>query len=415
MGDVHYAPEKWNTHAKSFLKCPDLRSAVLFAVEKCPVAFLDEVSDFVTNLDQLLGEAVVIFPSSVSRILAANGLTRKVIETAFISRNELDRARWVLDQWDIPLRARVYVDEAHRCGRSASRKWAWSLRGHRAERYLTNSRGVSTSFLVTMSHDRVLDWKITQPPPGQTSVHFLLLALETLLPHMNAYDPALPWYQQEERCVLILDNARVHDQAAIAQIQAAGVLVRLLPPYSSDSNPIEDVLSVGSSWLRRRVTPEQIYEGPFVCIALMLSSISSAMCRGFVKAAVRNYTLYILPHVSNALPTAFSRYQKRSTTAVCHCSHQYNHYQRFPTHFSTLPDDIRLIFPSLNATLNTEEAEKLRSAAGACHQSARNGMSHAGQRREPGTTAGVIAPAAVAVRRWEGRYEGVCVRCGTPE
>jgi len=152
---------------------------------------------------------------------------------------------------------------------------------------------VSTIFFVAMSHDRVLDWKITQPPPGQTSVAFLHFALENLLPHMKAYDPALPWSQKDERCVLILDNARVHDQAAIALIHAAEVLVRLLPPYSPDFNPIEDVSSAGSSWLRRHVTPEQFNEWPFLCIELMLSSISSAMCRGFVKAAVRNYTLYI--------------------------------------------------------------------------------------------------------------------------
>jgi len=78
-GEVHYAPKKWHTHADSFPKCPDLRSAVLFAVQQCPEAFLDEVSDFVTNLYQLLGKDVVISPSSVSRILAANELTRKVI------------------------------------------------------------------------------------------------------------------------------------------------------------------------------------------------------------------------------------------------------------------------------------------------------------------------------------------------
>jgi len=111
-----------------------------------------------------------------------------------------------------------------------------------------------------MSHDRVLGWKITQPPPGQTSVDFLLFALENLLPRMNAYDRAFPWSQQDERCVLILEKARVYDQAAIALIQAAGVLVRLLPPYSPDFNPIEDVFSVGSSWLRRHVTPEQFNE-----------------------------------------------------------------------------------------------------------------------------------------------------------
>jgi len=188
-GDVHYAPEKWNTHADNFLRCPDLRSAVLVAVEQCPEAFLDEISDFVTHLHQLLGDDFSISPSSVSRVLAAHGFTRKVIESAFISRNELARARWVHDQWDIPLRARVYIDEAHRCGRSADPKWAWSLRGARAECYLSNAWGVSTSFFVAMSHDAVLDWKITQPPPGQSSVDFLLFTVENLLPHLNAYDP----------------------------------------------------------------------------------------------------------------------------------------------------------------------------------------------------------------------------------
>jgi len=211
------------------------------------------------------------------------------------------------------------MDEAHGCGRSANRKWAWSLLGRRAECDLTNCRGVSTTFFFAMSHDRMLDWKITQPRPGQTSVDFLRFALESLLPLMNAYDPGLPWSKQVERCVLILDNARVHDQAAIALIQAAGGLVRLLPPYSPDLNPIEDVFSVGRSWLRRHVTPEHFNEWPFLRIALMLSSISPVMCRGFVKTAVRNITLYIQPPVSDALLTAFSRYREKSTATVCHC------------------------------------------------------------------------------------------------
>jgi len=146
------------------------------------------------------------------------------------------------------------------------------------------------SFFVAMSHDRVLDWKMTQPPPGQSSVDLMLFAAENLVPHMNAYDPTLPWSQQAQRCVLILDNSRVHDQSALELIESKGVLVRLLPPYSPDFNPIEDMFSVGGSWLRRHATPEQFN----ACnIALMLSSITPAMCRGFVKAAVRNYTLSI--------------------------------------------------------------------------------------------------------------------------
>jgi len=216
-----------------------------------------------------------------------------VIETCFISRNKLSRAQWVHFQTDIPLRARVYVDEAHRCGRCAEHKWAWKLRGQRANSYVTSNKEVSTSFFVAMGHDKILDWLITQPPPGQSSVYFLLFALAHLLPHMNPYDPALPRSEQPERCVLILDNARVHDELALAVVEAAGVLACRLPTYSPDCNPIEDVFSVGSSRLRRSVSPERFSDWPFLSVAAMLSHITYAMCTGFVRAAVKNYCLYI--------------------------------------------------------------------------------------------------------------------------
>ena len=172
---------------------------------------------------------------------------------------------------------------------------------------------------------------------------------------MNAYDPGLPWSKQVERCVLILDNARVHDQAAIALIQAAGGLVRLLPPYSPDLNPIEDVFSVGRSWLRRHVTPEHFNEWPFLRIALMLSSISPAMCRGFVKTAVRNITLYIQPPVSDALLTAFSRYREKSTATVCHCFDEHNQYQRFSAHWLTFLDNWLTCLDTMRLTFRLDD------------------------------------------------------------
>ena len=262
-------------------------------MEQYPEVYLDELSVFIVRVQAFLGTDFSISPSSVSRILAAGGITRKVIETCYISHNELSRAQWDRSQWDIPLRARACVDEAHRCGRSAERKWAWMLPGLRAECYITNSNGVSTSFLVAMGHDEILDWVITQPPPGQSSVDFFLYILAHLFPYMNAYGPALPWSEQPERCVFILDNARVHDQLALAVFEAAGVLICRLPPYSPDFNPIEDVFSVASSWLRRSFSPEQLNDWPFLKVAPMLSQLSPIMCTGFVRGAVMNYCLYI--------------------------------------------------------------------------------------------------------------------------
>jgi len=108
---------------------------------------------------------------------------------------------------------------------------------------------------------------------------------------MSAYDPDLPWTDRLDPCVLILDNARAHDNLAWDMIEAAGVYVCRLPPYSPELNEIEDVFSVGSSWMRRNLPPEQLEDWPCLSIAEMLPHFAPAMCTGFVRAAVKNYCL----------------------------------------------------------------------------------------------------------------------------
>ena len=183
-GDVHYDLEKWNKHEDSRTRLPDVRAAVLFAVEQYPEVYRNEIWDFIGRVQALSGTDFSISPSSVSRVVAASGITRKAIETCFVSRSELSRAQWVHSQWDIPLCAHVYVDKTHRCGRFAERKWAWKLPGQRSECYVTNRKGLSSSFFVATSHDKVMDWLITQPPPGQSCVEFSSLFLSpSYTPH----------------------------------------------------------------------------------------------------------------------------------------------------------------------------------------------------------------------------------------
>ena len=103
---------------------------------------------------------------------------------------------------------------------------------------------------------------------------------------MHAVEAGREWDEQPDRCVLVLDNARIHDEVALAAVRAAGVVVLLLPPYSPDINPIEDVFSVGSSWLKRWSSLEQFNAWPMLTINTMLEHITGDMCRGFVRAAV---------------------------------------------------------------------------------------------------------------------------------
>ena len=288
-GEHHYDPAQWNRHSDNLHDDPWLRDAVLSAVEEQPELFLDTRADAVNVVAAQVDGPVEVSPTTVARVLAHNGYTRKVIERAFVTQNEAHRVAWVAAQWQIPLRCQVYIDEAHRVGRCAERQWAWSLRGERAECYVASSAGMRTSFLVAMAFDRLLDWLITRPPAGQTAVDFLLFVTNFVLPHMHAVEAGRAWDEQPDRCVLVLDNARIHDEVALAAVRAAGVVVLLLPPYSPDFNPIEDVFSVGSSWLKRWPSPDQFNAWPMLTINSMLEHVTRDMCRGFVRAAVRRY------------------------------------------------------------------------------------------------------------------------------
>ena len=228
-------------------KTPRVCGAVCAAVEAYPEAFLDEATVFVNEVQNLMEEDVRVSPESVRRALAANGFNCKVIDTNFRQWSEAARAAWVAAQWVIPLHCRVNIDEAHCCGRAANRKWAWSLRGARAESFVDASKGVATTFLVAMAHGGLIDWKLTKPAPGQLSLDFLLFFFYSVLLAMSAYNLVLPWDQREPYCVVILDNGRVHDHIAVAVVEAAGVMIRFLASYSPEFNSVEDVSSVGSS------------------------------------------------------------------------------------------------------------------------------------------------------------------------
>jgi len=164
------------------------------------------------------------------------------------------------------------------------------VRGSRSECYVPSSAGARKGFFVAMAHDCVLDWMIKRPPPGQTAVDFLVIVSSFVLPRMQAC-VAGEWSVQPERCVLVLCNALLHDNVAVESLRGDGALVFLMPPYSLDFNSIEDIFSVGGSWLRRWSSPDQFNAWSMTTNDAMLLHITGDICREFVKAAVRRHNL----------------------------------------------------------------------------------------------------------------------------
>ena len=64
----------------------------------------------------------------------------------------------------------------------------------------------------------------------------------------------LPYYllYPGPRLVLILDNASIHKSTRLRELcEEYGVLLRFLPPYSPDFNPIEATFKDIKAWIKR--------------------------------------------------------------------------------------------------------------------------------------------------------------------
>ena len=79
--DIHLNMETCGVQEDNVRIHEDVRGAVWPAVDAYPEAFLDEATVFASEVQALMEEDVRVLPESVRRVLAANALTRKVIET----------------------------------------------------------------------------------------------------------------------------------------------------------------------------------------------------------------------------------------------------------------------------------------------------------------------------------------------
>ena len=110
-------------------------------------------------------------------------------------------------------------------------------------------------------------------------IHYINWFFYLKLPKMNPYpDP---------NSVIILDNARIHhDESLIEFLQAFGICVEFLPPYSPDLNPIETAFSVIKSYLKKNQDFIERCNDPIYALLIASFHITAAMAEGFFKGTI---------------------------------------------------------------------------------------------------------------------------------
>lgn len=145
---------------------------------------------------------------------------------------------------DYPVEDLIFIDESIFNEKTEWRRCAYAPIGERA-RYKGNiERGALWSVHPAILVDGYLP--CTRIQRGYLDRDdFLDWLSQQLLPAISAtYGPCSK--------VIVMDNCSMHvAQVVIDMIEEAGHLVKYLPPYSPDFNPIELTFSVLKSWVRR--------------------------------------------------------------------------------------------------------------------------------------------------------------------
>ena len=114
----------------------------------------------------------------------------------------------------------------------------WAPRGQRLTAKVPHGRWKTMTFLAALRSDRIsAPWFLEGPIDGDS---FRLYVEKVLLPTLRPGD------------VVIMDNLGSHKGKAVRQlIRSAGAKLFLLPKYSPDLNPIEQVFAKLKHFLRK--------------------------------------------------------------------------------------------------------------------------------------------------------------------
>lgn len=172
----------------------------------------------------------------------------------------------------------IFIDETGSTRRNAIRRYGYALLGVTPVTHILCIYGKRLTAIGIMTHSKIEDAYIVEG--NVNSDIFLKFVERCLLPILLPFDGDNP------RSVVVLDNASIHHVDAITRlISAAGALVRFLPPYSPDLNPIEEAFSKVKAYLRNNEISYQSTTSPRIIIAEAFSSITSEDCTNYYKHA----------------------------------------------------------------------------------------------------------------------------------
>lgn len=246
---------------------------ILQVLFRRPSTYLYEIKE---ELQRVTGSSY--HTSTICRAMKRLGMSRKLLRHVAQRRCTIQRGRFISEIMEFDPKTLIFIDETGSTRRNAVRKFGYALQGITPVTHKLSVHGKRLSAISIMSCNSIEDTYIVEGSVNSDT--FLQFIQRCLLPIL------LPFEDDNPRSVVIMDNASIHHVDAVSSIiSAAGSLVRYLPPYSPDLNPIEEAFSKVKAYLRNNESSYQSTTSPRIILAEAFLSITSQDCTNYFKHA----------------------------------------------------------------------------------------------------------------------------------
>ena len=179
------------------------------------------------------------------------------------------RRSWFEAQPDLDPARLVFIDETWTATNMA-RTHGRCVRGERLRMAVPHGHRKTTTLVAGLRLDGMVAPMVLDGPINGD--WFEAYVAQVLLPTLRSGD------------TVVMDNLSSHKRASIkAMIEASGAMLRFLPPYSPDFNPIEMAFSKLKALLRKAA--ERTVEGLWTAIGRFVDVFTPQECANYFAAA----------------------------------------------------------------------------------------------------------------------------------
>lgn len=219
--------------------------------------------------------------STIFRTIHRLGFTRKKLQRVALRRNDFLRDEFMKEMKYVDAGMIVWLDETGSDKRSESRKFGYHLRGMTPRVYKLNIRGKRISSIAIMSTRGIEDVAIYEGNiNGETFSNFIDQNLVPILQPFNGTN---------SRSIVVMDNASIHHVERVAtSILGTGALLRYLPLYSPDFNPLEEAFAKVKSFLKSNEIAYEVTNSAHFLVLMAYNTITTEDSIGYIRHAGYN-------------------------------------------------------------------------------------------------------------------------------